>query len=198
MSTNGVVAFQIDNKLKTIYNHYDSYPDNLGNNVLDFIRRYDIEELKVHTKQMINKRNTLTTFYDFDVFISHSDEDIFYYEDATSFMERSLFCEWAYIINLDTYELEIYKGYNKEKPVGRFRDVESVDDYYPVSLIRIYNLLELPSKMPTKNLDVGYEDMKLELENKMLESLQEAAEKRKMSVDSLIVEIIQDEITDCL
>jgi len=196
MSTNGVVSFQLNGELKTIYNHWDSYPSNLGNDILDFIRRYDIDVIKKSVEQMVNKKNTLATFYDFDIFISHSDSTSFYYEDNTSFMYRSLFCEWAYIINLDTNELEIYKGYNNKKPVGRFRDIEPLDEYYPVFLIRIYNFEDLPSKMPTENLDAKYEDIELEIDDEVLEGLKNEAKKRKMSVESLIVEIIQEASTD--
>jgi hypothetical protein len=56
------------------------------------------------------------------------------------FVEDSLFCEWAYVMNLDTESLEIYEGFNR-KPVPegeRFTSFNKVatnpkwNGYYPV------------------------------------------------------------------
>ena len=41
--------------------------------------------------------------------------------DNKEFMGDSLFCEYAYILNLDNNYLEIYKGFNK--------DIETDNDY---------------------------------------------------------------------
>jgi hypothetical protein len=194
MSTNGVVAFQKEGALKTIYNHYDSYPSNLGNDVLDFIRRYLIEDLSKAFDCMIDKANFSSSFYDLDTFISHKNKSSFYYEDFTEFMQKSLFCEWAYLINLDTNELEIYKGHNKSKPIGRFRDVLPKDSYYPVTLIRVYNLVSLPSRMSLETLDVSYKEINIDLDEPVLNALKKEATTRKMSVESLIIEILQEEL----
>lgn len=65
--------------------------------------------------------------------------------DSTEFAGESLSNEWSYLINLDTNELELYKGFNKA-PLGRgqrFKYMESqlkaewkaegrTPDYYPV------------------------------------------------------------------
>lgn len=65
-------------------------------------------------------------------------------EDDTGFLADSLFCEWAYIINLDSDKLEIYKGFNKDPQAkGRYAhlyDEDGVNNgYYGVALV-----LELP------------------------------------------------------
>jgi hypothetical protein len=36
--------------------------------------------------------------------------------DSASFIKDSLFCEWAYIINLDRGVLEVYRGFQTKKP----------------------------------------------------------------------------------
>lgn len=65
---------------------------------------------------------------------------------STDFAADSLFCEWAYVINLDTDELEIYKGFNK-KPLGpheRFYPLQKEsDEYYPVSLVKALSFQEI-------------------------------------------------------
>jgi len=58
--------------------------------------------------------------------------------DSHQFLIDSLFCEWAYIINLDTGMLEIYRGFNKNrdakgrfcKRVGRYASCQCDDQYY--------------------------------------------------------------------
>lgn len=38
MGTRGTMAFRLDGELKSAYNHWDSYPTGLGNELLDFLR----------------------------------------------------------------------------------------------------------------------------------------------------------------
>ena len=47
-------------------------------------------------------------------------EGLRYMIDSSSFMKDSLLCEWAYVINLTTNRLEIYKGYCNVKLVIEF------------------------------------------------------------------------------
>jgi hypothetical protein len=62
--------------------------------------------------------------------------------ESKSFISDSLFCEWAYIVNLDTNCLEVYKGFQKvPHNKGRFAEdcvVEShrSNQYYPCALVR--------------------------------------------------------------
>jgi hypothetical protein len=68
-----------------------------------------------------------------------------------SFVNNSLFCEWAYVLDLDNNTWEIYKGFNK-RPLAktqRFYKAEPDEDgYYPVRLFKKFSLSKLP-----KNLD---------------------------------------------
>lgn len=54
-------------------------------------------------------------------------------------------CEWAYVIDLDAEIFEIFKGFNEGPSVGRFSDFESDSSYPPVSLVKSYDLNNLPS-----------------------------------------------------
>lgn len=60
----------------------------------------------------------------------------------------SVFCEWAYVIDLDNLELEVYKGFNKGKVLGRWNvDSKVVDEKYnPITLVKTYNIKSLPNK----------------------------------------------------
>jgi len=57
-----------------------------------------------------------------------------YMTDDSDFMFDSVFCEWAYIINLDVNALEVYKGFNKEFKNQREPYVwDKKDKYYACS-----------------------------------------------------------------
>ena len=68
--------------------------------------------------------------------------------DDAEFAKDSLFCEWAYLINLDDLMLEVYEGFNTEPvPAGqRFADMKSDGtEYYPIKMVGAWSLGELPS-----------------------------------------------------
>ena len=74
-------------------------------------------------------------------------------QDESEFAIDSLFCEWAWIIDLDVHTFEAYKGFNKTPvPVGqRFANLprktsRSGGDYYPIKLVRQWKLSDLPSE----------------------------------------------------
>lgn len=68
---------------------------------------------------------------------------------ATEFAADSLFCEWAYVIDLDEGFLEVYKGYNRE-PLAEterfaFLDPSEDHEFHPVKFQKKWPLASLPS-----------------------------------------------------
>jgi hypothetical protein len=81
--------------------------------------------------------------------------------DSSGFMTDSLFCEWGYIINIDTGNLEIYKGFNEDPEApGRYASLRGGEnsEYYGIKLI-----LELPFNLARNITD---EDFIAEAERK--------------------------------
>lgn len=81
--------------------------------------------------------------------IFHSKDEKIYLEDSSSFAGDSLFCEWAYLINLDTNQPEVYRGFNKEplEKSERFYSMGwSNDKYYPIKLLHTYDISNLPEE----------------------------------------------------
>ncbi len=74
-------------------------------------------------------------------------------QNSLEFAQDSLFCEWAYVVDLDADTFEVYKGFNTEPlmTVDRFYDEKFKPDtksnpvYYPVKLFKNYSLNDLPS-----------------------------------------------------
>lgn len=78
-------------------------------------------------------------------------------QDSKEFIHESLFCEWAYCINLDTGKLEVYEGFQTvAHERGRYSGYvpepkvypngKKEDPYYACALVAEFPLGKLPSK----------------------------------------------------
>lgn len=129
---------ELDNKTRE-WSDRDNYwfralkTRDLGSSILDSIINVDLSALP----EIMNKK-------------------IYLYDD-NEFGQDSLFCEWAYCINLQTNKLECFMGFNQDKSKEHPRFAtkqEEVDKqfsytdarYYGIVLIKEYSLSKLPSK----------------------------------------------------
>jgi hypothetical protein len=183
MGTRGALGVFIDGKTKATYNHFDSYPDGLGADVVAAVRNILgdpergmdwlktkaraiqmwpqdqratpelIEKLKKYADTSVSTRDVAEVYVlsrkmqgDIEDYI----EAEFMEEGGEAFMGDSLFCEYAYIINLDDGVLEFYRGFQKEPhEKGRYASLpfekeRRAAQYYPVALVGTLPLNELP------------------------------------------------------
>lgn len=171
MSTRGAWGFRKDNIDKIAYNHCDSYPIGLGETIKQFICNHSIEELEkiadriilvdgktIPTEEQINECKKFA-----DLSVSNRTEkewycllrnaqgnpeayvkDVRYMVDNSEFIKDSLFCEYAYIINLDTKKLEVYVGFQKHPQKNRyFKEPTKKDDYANCKLVKEVPLSEV-------------------------------------------------------
>lgn len=183
MGTRGAIGFFINGETKVAYNHFDSYPDAVGADVVDFLADTykklgpadalawlrekatafaptktekptpdDIVRLAKYARQrdldsdvewydlLRNAQGDLGKALDAGVF-----------EDARYHLDDGLFCEHAYIVNLDEETLEYYEGFFKFNPRtgpterGRYWTEEQVrsNDYGSVVLLETFKLSEI-------------------------------------------------------
>lgn len=142
MGTRGAYGFRLNETDYIIYNHWDSYPGGLGQSILDQLLGQDIDQMReaVAKLQPVNDRTDHPTPELIEKYKSYADTNVGnqdlddwycllrrtqgtiipfltggveHYIDGAGFLLDSLFCEWAYIINLDTEMLEIYSGFHQ-------------------------------------------------------------------------------------
>ena len=138
MSTRGAIGFRKNNQDYAIYNHYDSYPSNLGTKVLNFIKANTISTLNnIADVLLLNSDNAILNNSCIPSVILDHIHDI-EKENQKDFLYDSLFCEYAYILNLDTQELEFYTGFNTIpfENKGRYAMLGYDNGYYGVVLTK--------------------------------------------------------------
>jgi hypothetical protein len=165
MSTRGVIGFYVDGKTEAFYNHSDSYPSELGmsmaRQITELLSKHSIEDLKNMCRSVKAVKEDyqptpkeMAKISATDPFINYQELDMYstlrsmqgrldmvlecqIAVDYKNFMKDSLFCEWAYIMNLDQGVLEVYKGFQKSNhALGRYaKGVPNETGYYPVALV---------------------------------------------------------------
>lgn len=152
MSTRGAVGIRFNNIDKVGYNHCDSYPVGLGNSILKFLQKYSIEQLKdiYNSIEFADSNEDWGWDWDNNCFCS-----TFY--DRLDFLYDSLFCEYAYIINLDSQMLEFYEGFNQDPNAnGRYAKFKVNDSsYYGVKLVQEIPLNKINKYQAFENFDNG-------------------------------------------
>ncbi len=178
MGTRGLYGLRKNGIDKCTYNHYDSYPDWLGREVLKFCATNNFNRLSTffNNIEMVREDDVPTTLHiaickqngyaNFNV-SSQSETDWYcllrnlqgnfkeytecinrYYTvfmiDDIDFIKDSLFCEYAYIINLDNKSLEFYVGFQKTPQTDNRYGVYPDDrGYYPCKLALVIPLADI-------------------------------------------------------
>lgn len=179
MGTRHLIAVYCDGEYKVAqYGQWDGYPEGQGVDVLAFCQkisdpynrnefREKVRKCRWITEGEIEKRNEqiregeikdwtkewpeLSRDTGADILNMVMDGDGLVLGNDIDFAANSLFCEWAYVIDLDKGTFEVYSGFNKDCPLtedDRFfflREKEG-SDYYGVKIVKEYRLDDLPEK----------------------------------------------------
>ncbi len=154
MSTRGAWGLRKNGQDKLTYNHYDSYPSGLGRTIAEFVAKTPVTKLHgiFDRVELVEEEGGLSpeqqsalgakpgsTWYN-ALRYAQGEPDAYlnglaYMTDGAFFMHDGLCCEWAYVINLDTGRLEVYKGFQTTKGEGRYAGEEPEDGYWGVGLV---------------------------------------------------------------
>jgi hypothetical protein len=180
MGTRGIYGFHKNGTDKLTYNHWDSYPVGLGKDIIEFLRQTSIKELNTIFDQIIlvdedskptpeiikeciqyaDLRVANRSNYNWYCLLRKTQGDLNCYRyglqymiDSKEFIKDSLFCEWGYIINLDTNMLEIYKGfrerpnsYNNRYGINNPQELAQIDKhYYACEPVVCFDLDNIPA-----------------------------------------------------
>lgn len=123
----------------------DGYNKRCGNGFAENDKRTD--EDKKWFDNYLSRDLSVKLLYNI---MDNKDEEILLSNDY-DFGKESLFCEWAYIIDLDSKTLEVFQGYNKNKMAQdkRFfveKGLDSDGKYFGIKLVKTYNFDILPTK----------------------------------------------------
>lgn len=173
MSTRGAYGFHKGGLDKITYNHHDSYPEVLGKVMIDFCNNTSKDTMHdIFDKIVLVQEDTMPSLEQIEECLEHYNESVGtgaptdwysllrgaqgrpeayreglrYMIDSSGFMKDSLFCEWAYIINLDTNTLEVYVGFQKEPQCNRYEiGIPDHSGYYNVGLLTEISLDDIPT-----------------------------------------------------
>jgi hypothetical protein len=161
MGTRGAYGFYKDGVNKITYNHYDSYPSCLGHSMIEFVQDNSDENLNaIFDKiEMVEESSTPTEEQKKEcekwtsLAVSSQSTDDWYcllrnaqgvpeefnkglkfMTNGEGFLRDSLFCEHAYVLNLDTKELEYYVGFQHVQNENRYSVESAENGYYSVAL----------------------------------------------------------------
>ena len=182
MGTRGTLGIRKNKKDFLMYNHYDSYPESLGQEVVDFVKGVkDFDGLAVKTAKLKavdgDKKIPLKwekkyrkfhqevssgdDWYSFlrdlqgvDFFKALLKDEIEHIILGNDFIKDSLFCEYGYIINLDTNKLEFWVGFQDKPQKGNRYGVKpesgSDNEYYPCKKVGECPLDKIPEDWQSK------------------------------------------------
>lgn len=112
MSTRGLTGFRLNGTLKAMYNHGDSYPEHLGQQVLEFCKLVDwsnpIIKERVANVKLVHWYSLLYSLPGVGILNQVIRGKVKHMTDDGNFLVDEVFCEWAYIINLDEETLEVW------------------------------------------------------------------------------------------
>jgi hypothetical protein len=175
MSTRGAYGFRLDGQDKITYNHFDSYPDGLGRALVEWLHAHPPATWRtVAARLRLVTEDTPPTPEDIvryapwgDTSVSASaptewyallhdaqgqpaawDAGLDVMIDDHTFLQDGVFCEWAYVIDLDAGQLEVYIGGTRDPAAqtARYAVTRPNDQgFWACQLLATFPLDALPS-----------------------------------------------------
>ena len=143
MSTRGLLGFVHNGEIHASFNHFDSYLEGLGQSVVEictiivdwdgFIKHYEkitwVSELSEPMKYLSGKEILIEILKGTSLTLL----------DEKDFAKDELFCEYAYLINLDDKQLEIYA-------TNYYTSYDQFQSKLPMNLLVRYPFDSIPTR----------------------------------------------------
>lgn len=126
----------------------------------------DVKRLKKHSNMNVSGRS-LTEWYVLLRALQGDPQatiDAGVMTDDRDFMNDSLFCEWAYVVDFDDQTLEVYQGFQEKRhKKGRYAKSRASDSgYYPVALFAVFGMHTVTPDEVAETERVDYEPVAYE------------------------------------
>ncbi len=156
MGTRGAYGFHVGGVDKIAYSQHDSYPSGLGASMVDFVRGHTDEELcRVAEALVLVRQETPPTEDEIERYRRWADlrvssrsltewycllrlaqgkpeawfQGLDRMLDSSDFLADSLFCAWAWILNINARVLEVHRGFNENpEALGRYAALKLPED----------------------------------------------------------------------
>lgn len=131
-------------KLKNL--SIETFKENLES--LSFFKEKEIDLINENFNKSLEERSYLSRDTASEILWKITEGNVDKLISNENFAGDSLFCEWAYVVDLDKNTFEVYKGFNNETidETERFFHLQKEEEEYkPVTLLKSYDLNNLPT-----------------------------------------------------
>ena len=178
MGTRNLTVVQLDGEYKIAqYGQWDGYPTGQGAKVLEFLKKLKTKKNRKQFEEKLRALQLADDAYLREVQKRHDAGELdggwtkcypelsrdtaagilqmvfdgppgMRLKHEVDFAKDSLFCEWAYVIDLDNDVLEVYRGFVRtpsKRKNHRFGNESDENGYYPVRLKKKFPFADLPT-----------------------------------------------------
>lgn len=145
MSTRGVYGFRVNELDKVAYAPADAHPEGLGRRILTYISSKSpdaIRDMALKLRFISPEGNQSPE----ETFLFR--DDALGIVDSAEFLSDNVYCNWAYIINVDTSLLEVHSG-GKHTPSSKGRYISAFQANSEFRGVKLIN--EIPLDLITPN-----------------------------------------------
>lgn len=131
-------------KLKNL--SIETFKENLES--LSFFKEKEIDLINENFNKSLEERSYLSRDTASEILWKIAEGNVDKLISNENFAGDSLFCEWAYVVDLDKNTFEVYKGFNNETidETERFFHLQKEEEEYkPVTILKSYDLNNLPT-----------------------------------------------------
>lgn len=120
--------------------------ENINEEIIDKYKKYS--NLNVSKQSYYDPYCLFREIQGSDWILEMINGDLEHFNFSNNFIKDSLYCEYGYIINLDTMKLEFYDGSQHSSQSGNiFGEEPNKNGYYPCKLVDVVDLISITEQI---------------------------------------------------